>query len=361
MTVKLAGERRRLGRIKVVTSFVLALSLFLTVLYYPLFLAPLDSAAQYLSQVAVDSSHSSQEPPWHGWASIEHMVVFGDSITSTKFNFRGEQPSQSNPLGNPDFPGSTSANGPNWVGYLTGTYNATFLKTLNLAAGGATVDGEIVSGIYPIVKSFKDQIFKWWLPRYVSAPSDFPWKADNTLFVPFLGTNDIGRAFLNGWTDELGRAVDQYHALLDTLYENGARNFLIMNTLPLDRAPFIERLNEKSRRELESLVYAFNADLNHVASTFADTYADATVLRFDTHAFLSKLMDDPCVMKETCSLKVMDTYCRVYMHEENDPNRFDAECGYPISEYFWLNTLHPSSRVHDAMAKAIALHLDTAE
>jgi hypothetical protein len=32
------------------------------------------------------------------------------------------------------------------------------------------------------------------------------------------------------------------------------------------------------------------------------------------------------------------------------PDTFDAECGAKANEYFWLNTLHPTTPVHDALA-----------
>lgn len=50
---------------------------------------------------------------WPGWAGIKHMIIFGDSYTTTGFKVRGEQPSDMNPLGNPEWPGETSSNGPN--------------------------------------------------------------------------------------------------------------------------------------------------------------------------------------------------------------------------------------------------------
>lgn len=348
-------------RAKVFAWSALAVSLVITVLYYPLppILSTFDRATDIVSQATTDSSQS-HKPHWHGWVSTEHMVVFGDSLTSTWFNVRGDQPSQLNPLGNPDFPGKTSTNGPNWVGYLTGHHNASFLKTVNLAAGGATVDGDIVSGMLPMTRSFKDQITKLWVPYYVPASPDFDWIAENTLFVSFLGTNDIGRAFLNGWTSALGHVIDQYCVLLEELYKSGARNFLMMTTLPLDRAPFAQRLNNQSRTELTNLVQAFNSDLHGIAATFRNDHTDVTMFVFDTQVFLGDLIDEPCGMESTCPLKETTTYCGTYVKGESVGYDADAECEYAIDEYFWLNTLHPSTRVHDALAKVIFVYLSDA-
>lgn len=159
---------------QIITSFALALTLVAIVVCYPLpppTATPDHGKASIQKETATSPrSHASR---WQGWESIKHMVVFRDSISTTGFNVDQRQPSRTNPLGNPDFPGLTSANGTNWVGYLTATYNTSFLKTVNLASGGATVDTDLISGMSPAVKSFKDQTEQWWLPYYVPATAQF--------------------------------------------------------------------------------------------------------------------------------------------------------------------------------------------
>lgn len=120
-------------------------------------------------------------PLWPGWDGIKHLVVFGDSITTSRFNVTGDQPSEANPIGNPPFPGVTSSIGENWVSYLTASYNATFLKTVNLATGGATVSEEAVNQMWPEIPSFKVQVADFWFMNYVPPPSSFPWKSSDTL------------------------------------------------------------------------------------------------------------------------------------------------------------------------------------
>jgi hypothetical protein len=62
----------------------------------------------------------------HPWQTTRYIFVLylqwmalsevsGDSYSSTEYNVNGEQPSNSNPLGNPPFPGKTVSRGPNWV------------------------------------------------------------------------------------------------------------------------------------------------------------------------------------------------------------------------------------------------------
>lgn len=181
---------------------------------------------------------------WSGWDNIEQMVVFGDSITTTHFSPTQEPPSQINPLGNPAFPGLTTANGPNWVGYLTATYNGTFLKTVNLAYGGATVDKAVVHPSAPDAQSFKEQLEKQWLPNYVPPPAHFDWKPESTLFVTFFGNNDVRDTYHTSGLDGktiLEADVNHYLEILDRLYDSGARNLLVINTMPLERTPLTSR------------------------------------------------------------------------------------------------------------------------
>ncbi|KAL8893108.1 MAG: hypothetical protein Q9215_000113 [Flavoplaca cf. flavocitrina] len=132
---------------------------------------------------------------WPGWQNVQYMFTFtsGDSYTSTAFNIRGPQPSRENPLGNPPYPGATSANGPNYVDFLTTTYNQSFIRTFNFGYGGATIDPSLIASPYgSIVQSFQQQV--------------------REEFVPTYATNS-------------------------GLYTAGARNFLFMNVPPIDRSP----------------------------------------------------------------------------------------------------------------------------
>lgn len=77
----------------------------------------------------------------------------GDSYTTPGFNDTGVQPSIGNPLGNPNYPGYTSSNGPNWVDFLTVKYNESQVLTCNLAYGGATFESALAAPNLPTVLS----------------------------------------------------------------------------------------------------------------------------------------------------------------------------------------------------------------
>lgn len=152
---------------------------------------------------------------WPGWPGISHIFAFGDSYTTTGFDVNGAQPSEANPLGNPPYPGYTSSNGPNWVDFLTTTWNKSYIETVNLAYGGATVDSALVRPYRPTVLSVQQQINEEYIPVYSGSNSSFKWRPNDTLFAIFIGINDVGNAY--GWankSDVYPRVFSEYAALM---------------------------------------------------------------------------------------------------------------------------------------------------
>lgn len=115
----------------------------------------------------------------------------GDSYTSTKFDIHGEQPNLGNPLGNPPYPGDTSSGGPNYVDYLTTTYNRSYIQTYNFGYGGGTVDHSLLPSTFsPYVLSFDQQVQQEFIPTYGDKVA-VPWSAANSLVTIFFGINDV--------------------------------------------------------------------------------------------------------------------------------------------------------------------------
>ncbi|KAI4285791.1 MAG: hypothetical protein L6R38_000344 [Xanthoria sp. 2 TBL-2021] len=168
---------------------------------------------------------------WSGWQNIQYLFTFGDSYTSTSFNIRGPQPNPQNPLGNPAYPGATSANGPNYVDFLTTTYNQSFIRTFNLGYGGATIDPSLLGSPYGlIVQSFRQQVQEEFLPTYATN-SGVEWSGSNSLFTDVILSYGQRNSTLNFLL------IKSYENLVHQLYAAGARNFLFLNVPPIDRSP----------------------------------------------------------------------------------------------------------------------------
>ena len=110
------------------------------------------------------------------------ITASGDSYTCTDFDPKKEEPSPSNPFGNPSLPKSSSID-QKWIQYLTMTYNSSAIQTYNMASYGATMDG--------FVRFYHEQF----LPHYGirNHTGATGWNSTNSLFAMFFGINDVRR------------------------------------------------------------------------------------------------------------------------------------------------------------------------
>ena len=156
--------------------------------------------------------------------------------------------------------------------------------------GGATVDSALVKPYLPTVLSLKDQIRTEYLPKYSSHPSFFDWKAENTLFASFLGINDVGNAYANAnasWV--LADDIAEYASLMDEVYQSGARNFLFLNTPPVNRAPLTTALGADAEALEASYIAAYNLNITLMAAILSTTYGDVRTFVFDTNNIFNQV------------------------------------------------------------------------
>jgi phospholipase/lecithinase/hemolysin len=269
------------------------------------------------------------------------------------------QPNATDPLGNPAYPGYTATNGPNWVDWLTVKYNESLIETVNLAYGGATVDSALVTPYLPTVLSLKAQIQTEFLPLY-AADEVLPWKSLDTLFGIFIGINDVGNSYgsLNLSVDLNGLIFAEYASLVEQLYSAGAKNFLFLNVPPVDRSPLTTAQGANaSALEAKDIAY-FNSQVSVLATNLTTTHKDATAFVFDTNTLFTQVLDDPQRFPETALYKNTTNYCVGYENGTPTEDYFNATCGIPVNEYFWLNSLHPTYPMMDRLANNISQELE---
>lgn len=163
----------------------------------------------------------------------------GDSYTSTNFSVLGDLPSSENPLGNPPYPGITSSNGPNYIDFLTTTYNESFIRTINLAYGGATIDDALVPSRYgPAVQSFRQQVFSEFNDYYIEN-GNVRWDSSNSLFIIFFGINDVINSFAKH-NDSLNyELIQRYESIVDEVIEPRTVIFDVMLTVLFSSIPMV--------------------------------------------------------------------------------------------------------------------------
>lgn len=261
---------------------------------------------------------------WPGFSGIKNVFSFGDSYTSTGFDYTGQQPTEDNPLGNPPYPGDTSAwPAANWIDFLTVKYNQSSLLTYNLAVGGATVDSDLVVPFFPTVLSLKEQVYQRFVPGYSqvdgTAPLTRPWHGNDTLFAFWIGINDINGSYGRGpgATGALNRQIMAvYSELLRFLFvEMGMRNFVLLNVPSIDRSPLMSARG-REEQDLEKADLAdFNGLILKMVRDFkknVDVGGEGNVWVYDSYADFSRVMDDPAIFPQTSLLKNTTDCCDAY-------------------------------------------------
>ncbi|KAF8218224.1 hypothetical protein K438DRAFT_1555904 [Mycena galopus ATCC 62051] len=252
-------------------------------------------------------------PSWKGFNALKFLVIFGASYCDVGFEYANSPiPSYDQPLGI-EFPGATYAepNAPNWVGHLITKYAPqNKLLVYNYAKGGSRV------------YSVKNQIEVMFKRQISLKPASAPWAAEDTLFITWVGINDAA------WGNEHEENLQKLFEAQEFLYNSDARNFLFVNVPPINRAPGNSRFFAPS-------YVNWNTELKKASSLFATAHPDATVMIYSSWDTFNALLDAP------------------------GKYGFPAEDVCKANASIWVDHLHPTSRVHDCIARDMSAFLAT--
>lgn len=280
---------------------------------------------------------------WPGWNNIEKLFVFGASYTTTGFDWlHGSAPSPDNPLGN-DVRGRTSSNGPNFITYLTTTFNASKVLTYNFAFPGAEVDHYATNPTSAVRfgNDMRWEVNNGFIPSYTPqqhAPFA-EWEGRSSLFISFFGINDILNYFRRpGDTSSVTTAVmDAYATHLEELYATGARNFLLLNSPPIAQAPFFntgetvsghndhltDDARASDRQKVQVVTEDYNSRFPSLVSSFQSSHPDATIFWYDTHGLFTSLLSS----SSSGSNNQLATYTQAYNLPDAISN-LDGSCEF---------------------------------
>lgn len=180
------------------------------------------------------------------------------------------------------------------MGYVTEQYNTSLVLTYDWAYYGADVSNAIINtgvttDVIAQVAEFEDAL--------VPAPSTAPWTAENTLFAVWIGVNDIGECFWEQTeytTCPIDDVMTQYFSLLQQLYDDGARQFVLNTVPPFYKAPTFDAYTDEDLAGLLSNLDAYNAALESGMTSFKANNSDITLGQvFNTTSYFWDVLDDP--------------------------------------------------------------------
>ncbi|KAK6358259.1 hypothetical protein TWF730_007609 [Orbilia blumenaviensis] len=267
-----------------------------------------------------------------GTPGIKYWFSFGDSYTQTGFDPNGVQPAVGNALGNPPYPGWTSANGPNWIDVATVKYNKSLVLTYNLAYGGATIDANLVQPYASNVLSLTDQTNQF-LTYYANKPASAPWSSSNTLFSVFIGINDIANSWWKpDWLTFIDTLMAAEFALVEKMYNAGGRQFLISNIPAIERTPMMLADTQAARDGLKAALALWSTTLQSYIAQFKAAHPGTTFWFYDSYTDYNTVLDNPATFG-------MNPDVTLYGNDLT---------------YAWSNNFHPAVIIQDYMGKRVA-------
>lgn len=223
------------------------------------------------------------------------------------------------------------SNGPVFVEYLAAALGNPLTPSLlggtNYAYGGATT-GPLNPAAFP--PSLLSQV-----AAFIAAPGPAP---STALYVIAGGGNDA-RAVLNGLADA-ATTVAGYAAnigsIIASLYAEGARNFLIMNTPDVGKTPALQAAGPAAAGLASGLTFNMNAALTaQLASMSASITAGVRVL--DAWTLTNAAFANPALFGMTNSTLACGTS--------------PACIASPDGTFFW-DGIHPTTAGHMVLAQA---------
>ncbi|GAO19929.1 uncharacterized protein UV8b_01405 [Ustilaginoidea virens] len=298
-------------------------------------------------EAAAAAAHS------HGLPPPSNLVTFGDSYTDEGRYSYFAQHAAAPPVGALLPPsGNTASGGYSW-GRLVA--NATAAKYYNYAVSGAMCTNNFDSRTLAAINAPFPSVLEYQVPAFESDARNrslYPDRAArNTVYALWIGTNDLGFDGLQGDRQKPNATVATYldcvWSVFDRVYRAGGRRFVLLNQVPLDRAPMYAASSSAGNRANTMLQYttavntmfAYGAPL-HVS--LRRRWPGATLALFDVHSLFMDVIANPggyldAPANVASSWRVCASTC--------------VDSKSPKSVFMWLDSLHPSERMHQIVAK----------
>jgi phospholipase/lecithinase/hemolysin len=313
----------------------------------PLYYAALEGALPN-SWGSYNEQHTLETtPPMGVNKPMKNIVVFGDSYSDVDYVWDGGIP---------------------WPVYVERYSGA---RLYPYATSGGTCSNKIVEKPYP-------SVFEYQIPKYLgdqksgkTAPS-----LDDTLFTIWIGTNDVGIGGLLNTPGNLpggttlvdtSRCVSNW---VSTMYEAGARNFLVQNMVPLeanvlysaDTYPNFFWTGEHNAThwnlEMKQMTRAGNTLVSLMLKELAPSLPEAHIGVFDSNALFGDILQNPTTYLNGTGPVELRQPVKSCVYEANaDITTAKPTCSLASSSHadnhVWYDELHPSEQVNRIIAKEV--------
>ncbi|MEB3280624.1 MAG: SGNH/GDSL hydrolase family protein [Lyngbya sp.] len=283
---------------------------------------------------------------------FNQIFVFSDSLSDPGNLFKITSNYTEIPV--PESPFSYEgrfSDGPIWVEYFTPKFGLNLTPVTspiqsedgtNFAIGGATSgDNNTINVLRPDISEplpgLTQQLNYFIEPLLATNQS----ANSEALYVVWAGANDYVRNFLLGLDSDPTIPVNNISNAVQSLYDVGARNFLLLNIPGLGNTPFA--LNFGLQQPLNELTAAHNFLLNSAVDGLNESLPEANITLVDVNAIFNNILENPGEFGYT---NVTDSWINavtacLQVNCEELPNP---------DEYIFWDLIHPTTATHEIIA-----------
>jgi phospholipase/lecithinase/hemolysin len=274
-------------------------------------------------------------PALNALAGFSSMYVFGDSLSATSGGGLQYPPPAGTSAEN--YYDGRFSNGKVWVEYLAEQLGVSFDPTHNFSNFGddsEEVYNNIVYGNYYPPADIATSLYVFW-----------PGCSDCFALAIFQGTNS--------WTDGINNAMSNVTAVVDVLYSQGVRTLLLPNSVDISKVPFFTYTADSlgsDTNEVASLaasvhdqVPQYNAALAATVNQLRAKYPGLTIYAPDFYSQFDYLFSHPAEYGLT----------KTNIDALEDPALTDKSFDGPGENYLFWDYLHPTTKVHAAVANFV--------
>ncbi len=201
-------------------------------------------------------------------------------------------------------------------------------QSVNFAYGLATTGASGTGEIGSLVPGMEQQV-EFFIADHLQANQAAD---EDALYILWAGSNDY---FVPDADPE--QVVDNIETEIESLYDLGARDFLVVNLPNLGAIPEANNpLLSTSPEELTELSDTHNSLLDSTASELKDTLTGANIIVLDVNSLFDEVLANP---EEFGFTNVTEPFL--------DPVTFTPTVGANPDEYFFYDTLHPTEVGHE--------------
>lgn len=160
------------------------------------------------------------------------------------------------------------------------------------------------------------------------------WDNFSTLFTIWIGSNDIRVVnHKNDYNRTFDKILDEIFNIIEGVYDAGIRNFLLLNTMPLENSP----INLSGNRNFfkDDVAY-FNNAYKDFIKKFSEEHNDANIILYDLNNEYNYII-------ENCKqFNFTDCHNPWVKHRKQS-----------LKKFFWSDYSHISYRANQILAKDI--------